>query len=140
MALWGIGTQFQREGENDTWEDIGEVTSIGPPESTTDTQDATSLTSPDGVEEVVPTIHRNGEATLNFNFDPEDTDQKSFQADRMARKKRNYRILFPDEENYYQFAAYVVGFSVGEITPDGLLTASVTLKATGSPNFGTVTP
>lgn len=133
MALWGIGTKFQRQ-VGGVWQDIGEITSIGPPESTMDTQDATTLDSPQGREQVVPTILRNGEATLSFNFDPDDADQKSFRTDMNTRTKRSYRIVFPDE-NFYQFDAYVVGFQIGEITPDGLLTANITLKATGAPGF-----
>lgn len=134
MALWGIGTKFQKQVE-EVWRDIGEITSISPPESTMDTQDATTLDSPQGREEIVPTILRNGEATITFNFDPEDVDQKSFRDDMENRVKGDYRILFPDESNFYQFSAYVVGFSIGEITPDGLLTATVTLRATGASTF-----
>ena len=139
MALWGIGTQFQRQDET-AWVDIGEITSITPPESTMDVADATTLTSPQGREEIVPTILRNGEASITFNFDPEDVDQKSFREDMENRVKGSYRILFPDESNYYQFDAYVVGFSIGDITPDGLLTATVTLRATGAPVFDKETP
>ena len=140
MASWGIGTQFLRVVEPDTWEAIGQITSITPPESTMDVQDATTLDSPDGREEIVPTILRNGEATLTFNFDPDDIDQQSFRDDMESRVKRSYRILFPDEENYYQFDAYVIGFNIGEITPDGLLSATATLRATGKPGFGKLEP
>lgn len=133
MALWGIGTKFQRL-VGGAWHDIGEVTNIGPPESTMDTADATTLDSPQGREEVLPTILRNGEATITCNFDPDDADQKSFRTDMNNRTKGSYRIVFPDE-NFYQFDAYVTGFQIGEITPDGLLTATITLKATGAPGF-----
>lgn len=139
MALWGIGTRFQkRDGE--TWKEIGEITGLTPPESTMDVVDVTTLASPQGREEITPTILRNGEATITFNFDPEDVDQKSFRDDMESRVKGEYRVLFPDESNFYQFSAYVVGFSIGEITPDGLLTATVTLRATGAPAFDKETP
>lgn len=134
MALWGIGTKFQIENQ-ETWEEIGDITSITPPEMTTDTLETTALDSPDGTEEIIPTIHRNGEASIAFNFDPDDDKQKAFNEDRKNRVKRNYRIVFPDG-SFYQFAAYVVGFAIGDITPDGLLTATVTLRATGSSSFG----
>jgi len=139
MALWGIGTLFERgDGESpEVFTAIGNITSINPPDSTMDTEDATTLDSPDGREEIVPTILRNGEATLTFNFDPDDTDQTSFRDDMNARQIRNYRIVFPTEaEDYYEFAAYVIGFELGEITPDGLLSANITLRATGDPSFG----
>jgi len=131
--MWGIGSKFQRKN-GASWDDIGNITSIGAPDSTMDFQDATTLDSPQGREEVTPTILRNGEGTINFNFDPDDTDQKSFRTDMATRTKRDYRIVFPDE-NFFQFSAYVGGFQIGEITPDGLLTATVTLRATGAPGF-----
>lgn len=136
MALWGIGTQFQRQDESN-WVEIGEITNISPPESTMDTADATTLDSPDGREEILPTLLRNGEATLTVNFDPSDIDQKSFFDDLKSRQKRNYRIVFTTGD-YYQFSAYVTGFQIGDIAPDGLLTATITLRATGAPDFGQV--
>lgn len=135
--MWGIGTKFQRKGTGDTYTDIANITSITPPESTLDTADATTLDSPDGREQIVPTILRNGEATLTVNFDPEDTAQTQFRTDMESRTKNTYRIVFPDD-SHYQFEAYVTGFNIGDITPDGLLSATVTLRATGKPTFGSV--
>ncbi len=141
-AIWGIGTKFQRgdgAGELEVFSDIGQITNISPPESTTDTVETTALDSPDGYEEKIPTIIRNGEATLTLNLDPSDQEQTEFQTDQETRTLRNYRIVFPNDY-FYQFSAYVTGFSVGEITPEGVLTATVTLSATGKPGFEKVTP
>lgn len=137
MALWGIGTKFMvgDGAESEQFVAIGEITNIGPPGMTTDVQDATTLDSEDGYEEKVPTIIRTGEGTLTFNFDPEDEDQKDFLNYLQTRAKKNFRVLYPDGVNFYQFAAYVTGYEPGEITPDGFLSVSVTLSATGKPTF-----
>lgn len=137
MALWGIGTKFMvgDGAEPEQFKAIGEITNISPPGITVDTQDSTTLDSEDGYEEKIPTIIRNGEGTITFNFDPEDEDQKEFLSYLRTRAKKNFRILYPDGDNYFQFSAYVTGYEPGDITPDGLLSVSVTLSATGKPFF-----
>lgn len=137
MAIWGIGTKLMVGDGSDPEEfvPVGKITNISPPGITVDIQDSTTLDSEDGYEEKIPTIIRNGDGTLTCNFDPEDEDQKNFLTYLQTRAKKNFRILFPDGENYYQFAAYVTGYELGEITPDGLLSINVTLSTTGKPQF-----
>lgn len=132
--MWGIGTKFQVKKDAE-FVDIAHVRSITPPGITTDMADATKLTSEDGFEEKQPTIHRLGEGTLNVLFEPDDEGQKEFLQNQINREKLDCRILFPDEENYYAFSAYVSGFELGEITPEGLLEGTVKLSASAKPTF-----
>lgn len=145
-AKWAIGTTFQRgDGEKtEGFDSVGKITNMSPPEISTDTVDSTSVTSETGREEIVPTIIRGGEMTLSMDLLPLKITGKAeeghdkFRSDMRKRKRRNYRLEFSDE-TFYQFSAFVVGFSIGEITPEGLLTATVTLRSTGKPFFGPVT-
>lgn len=136
MGLWAIGTKLKRNGT-----EIALVTNISPPETSVDTQDATTLSSVDGFEEVLPTIIRSGDSNIGLLLDPTDTGQKQFLTDLESRDLVDYEIEFPAADSdsageTYPFSAYVTGFAIGEITPDGLLTATVTLKATGEHGFG----
>lgn len=136
--MWGIGTKFQigDKATPEVYKDIAYVRSISPPGITTDMADATVLASEDGFEEKQPTIHRLGEGTLTLLFEPDDTDQQAFLAKQIAREKLNCRILFPNDDDCFDFTAYISGFELGEITPEGLLEATVTLAASAKPVFG----
>lgn len=140
MAQWAMGTTFQREGATpDTFEDIAEITSITGPGLTLDTADSTALDAEDGWEEVTGTILRTGEVTLEMNFLPSDTVQNSLITDMTARATKKYRLVFPDENSTtWEFSGIVTGFEPGGMTPDGVLTATVTIKPIGKPNLNVV--
>lgn len=133
--MWGIGAKFQIK-ENEAWVDIARVRSITPPGLTTDMADGTHLQSEGGVEEKQPTIHRLGDAVLNVLFEPDDEAQKELLNKQINRKKLDCRIVFPGETNNYNFSAYISGFELGEITPEGLLEATITFSASAKPAFG----
>lgn len=135
--MWGIGTRFQIK-ESEEWVDIAGIKNIAPPGITTDTADATVLyneENEEGFEEKQPTLHRLGESTVILLFEPDDDNQKSLLEKQIKRKKLDCRILFPDEENYMQFAAYLTGFELGDINPEGLLEATATFSASAKPTF-----
>lgn len=113
--------------------EIAQVTSISGPGISLDTVDVTEHDG-SGWEEVVPTILRSGEVTLEIAYDPADTTHKNASGgllyDLVQRASSVYTLTFPSSHSW-SFSAYVTGFEPSAPV-DGALTASVTLKITGA--------
>ena len=114
--------------------EIAQVTSISGPGISLDTVDVTEHDG-DGWEEVVPTILRSGEVTLEIAYDPAAATHKNASGgllfDLAQRAKSAYTLTFPTTPAAsWTFNAYVTGFEPSAPV-DGALTASVTLKITG---------
>jgi len=115
--------------------EIAQVASISGPGLALDTEDVTSHDSEDGWEEVVGTILRSGEVSLDLVFDPAEATQVALWTDMVSRAANTYSLVFPDAANKtWTFDALVTAFE-----PDaphaGALTASATLKITGKPTL-----
>lgn len=113
---------------------IAEVKDISGPGVTLEVIDVTNQSSPNGFEEIIPSIRRGGETTFDVNFIPGDATQNGATGLwYLARNKikRGYRLLLQDATDAYLFwDAYVT--MIGPKAPVvGALTASVTLRATG---------
>jgi predicted secreted protein len=124
----GAGTEVFTE--------IAHVTKMGGPGLGVDTEDVTTHDSTSAWEEVVATILRTGEMTLDIIYDPNDgthdaTDGLVSKLD--SKTKANFELIFPDATEW-SFSAYVTGFEPDE-PHDGALTASVSLKITGQPTL-----
>lgn len=117
---------------------IASVRSIGGPGLSLDTEDVTTHDSTEAWEEVVGTILRTGEITLDIVYDPADSshDATSGLVYQLEQKLlTNYQLIFPDTATtQWDFAAYVTGFEPEEPF-DGALTASVTMKISGKPTL-----
>jgi len=112
-----------------------QVQSISGPALSLDTEDVTSLDSTNGWEEVVGTILRSGEITMDIVYDPANATQKyaagGLLYDMVSRTAITLTLVFPDAANTeWTFSAYVTGFEP-DAPHDGALTASVTFKLTG---------
>ena len=124
----------------ETFDEIAAVTSIGGPGLSLDTEDVTCHDSTEGWEEVVATVLRTGEVTLEINYDPADdthdlTGTLGLLAKAAAKTLTNFKLTFPDAATTeWSFSAYVTGFEPSAPV-DGALTASVTLKITGKPTL-----
>jgi len=110
---------------------IAQVSSISGPGLSADTVDVTTHDSPGGWEEVVVSILRNGELTLEIVYDP------AAHADLIAtyegKTKQSYELQFPDDAyTAFIFDAYITNFEP-DMPVDGALTASITIKLTGEP-------
>lgn len=122
----------------EAYANIAQVKNFGGPGFALDTEDVTTHDSAGAFEEVVATILRSGEMTLDIEYDPVDnTHDKDgslgllYRLD--AKKLSAYKITFPDAGGtIWYFHAYPTGFEPGAAV-DGALTASVTLKLTGAP-------
>jgi predicted secreted protein len=115
---------------------IAQIQAISGPGLSLDTEDVTSLDSTGAWEEVVGTILRSGEVTLDIVYDPAAATHKYASGgllyDMALRTATTYTLVFPDTgATEWVFSAFVVGFEPSA-PHDGALTASVTLKPTGS--------
>jgi predicted secreted protein len=129
-----FGTLLKRDGTA-----VAQVQSISGPGLTLDTEDVTSHDSTGGWEEVVATILRSGEVSLDIVYDPAAATHKyaagGLLHDLVSRTAVSYTLVFSDTANTtWTFSAFVTGFEPSA-PHDGALTAAVTLKLTGAPTL-----
>ena len=130
----GYGTVLEREGTP-----IVQVTNISGPGLSLDVEDVTTHDSTGAWEEVVATILRSGEVSMDIVYDPAAATHKNaaggLLADLVARTAVTYTLIFSDAANTeWEFEAFVVGFEP-DAPHDGALTASVTMKISGQPTL-----
>lgn len=118
---------------------IVQVQNISGPGLSLDTEDVTTHDSTGAWEEVVATILRSGEITLDIVYDPAAATHSATAggliADMVARTPQTYSLVFPDAASTtWTFSAFVVGFEPSA-PHDGALTASVTMKPNGQPTL-----
>lgn len=129
-----FGTQLKRNGAT-----IAQLKTIGGPGLALDTEDVTSHDSPGGWEEVVGTILRSGEVSLDLVFDPADATHKNTSGgligDMISRTPHQYQLVLPTSPaTTWTFDALVTKFEPSA-DASGALTASATLKVTGEPTL-----
>ena len=127
-----FGTLFKRGATT-----IAAVSNISGPGLSLDTEDVTTHDSASGWEEVVGTILRSGEVSLDLEYDPAAATHKNASGgllyDLASRASTTFSITFPDA-TVWSFTAFVTGFEPSA-PHDGALTASVKLKLTGQPTL-----
>ena len=111
-----------------------QVTNISGPSISLDTTDVTSHDSTSAWEEVVATILRSGEVTMDIVYDPATATHKNagdgLLADLISRTAIPIALVFSDAgTTTWTFSAFVTGFEPS-MPVDGALTASVTFKPT----------
>jgi predicted secreted protein len=113
---------------------VAYISNIGGPSLSADTEDVTTHDSPGAWEEVVATILRTGELSLDIVYDPvEGTHDASTGLISLvdSRLAAGFEVVFPDTTTW-AFAAFVNGFEPSAPV-DGALTAAVKMKITGAP-------
>jgi predicted secreted protein len=129
-ATRGRNAVFGIEGETPgTYVAVAEVTSIRPPSWSRDAVEATHLTSDDDYKEFIAGIKEAGEAQMTLNWVPSATDAM---VAAFADDFGNYQITAPNGVRL-QFSGFFLTYEPGEMTPEGKMTASVTIKASGKP-------
>ena len=118
----------------------GQVTNISGPGLSLDTEDVTSHDSTGGWEEVVGTILRSGEVTMDIVYDPAGATYANagtgLLADLVARVLvEDFHLVFSDAgATEWDFDAFVTGFEPSAPV-GGALTASVKFKLSGAPTL-----
>ena len=115
--------------------EIAAVTNISGPGLAMDIEDVTSHDQATAFEEVVATIIRSGEVSLDIVYDPAAATHYA-SAGGVVYKLQNrqytwFDLIFVSTYNW-TFSGYVAGFEPGAPV-EGALTASVTIKITGAP-------
>ena len=118
---------------------VAAVRSISGPGLSLDTEDVTSHDSTEAWEEVVATILRTGEISVEIEYDPNAATHKNAALgllyDLTTRASAAYSIVFPSSPTVtWSFTAYVTAFEP-DAPHDGSLTANVSLKITGKPTL-----
>jgi len=132
-----FGTTLKRGGTGGTA--IAAISNISGPGLSLDTEDVTSHDSTGGWEEVVGTILRSGEVSIDIVYDPNAATHKNaaggLLADLVSRTAQTYAITWPSSAAVsWTFSAYVTGFEPSA-SVDGALTATATFKITGQPTL-----
>lgn len=132
------GTTLEFDDGAGGWTQVAQVINLGGPSLSADTEDATDHDSPGGFEEVVVTILRTGEVTLEIHYDPTDASHDASTGLISLyenRTKKTWRLTFPDAASTsWQFDGYITNLEPSA-PHDGKLTKSVTLKLTGQPTL-----
>ena len=115
---------------------IAQVRNIGGPGLSVDTEDVTTHDSTEGWEEVVATIARSGEVSLEIVYDPAGATHSATAG--LVDYEENlklgfFTLTFPDT-TAWSFPGYVTGFEPGA-PHDGALTANVNVKISGKPTL-----
>lgn len=119
--------------------EYAQVSNISGPGLSLDTEDVTSHDSTGAWEEVVGTILRSGEITLDLVWDPAHATHKyaagGLLYDLVQRTLIALTLEFPDAATTtWSFNALVTGFEP-TAPVDGALTATVKLKLSGQPTL-----
>ena len=127
-----FGCELQKGGVK-----YANVTNISGPGLSLDTEDVTSHDSTGGWEEVVGTILRSGEISMDLVYDPGDDTHRNtadgLLADLAARTAITLKLIFSDTPatTEWDFDAFVTGFEPSAPV-GGALTAVAKFKLTGS--------
>ena len=135
-AAFGIGDGASSE----VFTDLAEVISISPPSQATDMIDVTQLKSTDRLREFIAGFIDPGDVSLELNHVPGSAADIAIQALEGLSATTNFRVTFPDGSGgsvTWIFAGFLSGYEPN-ITPDAAMTATVTIKVTGTTTVGTL--
>lgn len=130
----------------DTLDLIAGITNISGPGLGLDTIDTTAHDSPGAFEEVIATIIRTGEVTLDLNYNPNNATHmadttpvggtgEGLAAALVNRSTKWFRLIFPTSPAVqWDFKGIVTAFEP-DMPYDDKLGASVTIKLTGQPTL-----
>ena len=116
---------------------IAQITNIGGPGLTLDTEDVTTHDQATAWETVVATILRTGEMTLDIVYDPAGATHYYAAGGilyRLANKQYTWFDLTFSSTYDWKFSGYITAFEPGAPV-EGALTATVGIKITGAPTL-----
>ena len=134
QAIFGINTELQLgdNGSPENFTTIAEVRSERP-----EHERRPLIDSQNGVREFKAGLTDPGDLTFDLNFQPAEPthdDSTGTLSLLVSKAVRNHRIIFPGSIRTWQFQGIYTGHPVN-FPIDDVLTANVTLKVTGIPNF-----
>lgn len=127
----GFSATFGIEGGTPgTYVTVAEIVSITPPGLTREAIDATHLASPDGFKEYIAgkvTDQTDASIVLNYTAANATALIAAFTAG-----SGKFEITRPDG-SAFRFAGIVTSWAPGDLTPDGKIEATLTIKPSGAP-------
>lgn len=132
-----FGTKFQIK--DTTWKTVAHVADISGPGFSADTEDVTTHDSTDAWNEFLKGTKDAGEITFELIWDPADTDSQKAVLDAVSTDPdddpEEIRVVFPSATpTTWEFKGFITGFEAAAPVK-GRLSANVTVKLTGKPNF-----
>ena len=115
-----------------TYTNVIEVTAITPPQYSRDAVETTHLLSTNGYRTFIGGLKDGGSVSFDINWDPSNSDVVIAALE--AATNGQFKITFPDATTCV-FGGVVTGYQLGQVTPDGKLTASATIKTSGQPTW-----
>lgn len=127
-AITGFGTQVLRGLAS-----LGELVTVGAPNLSRDTVDATHMGSPEGWREFIAALKDGGEFSLGIQNKPSSASYQALVADFDVDEPQAYSINFPDDSRW-NFTAIITGLETD--TPlDNKIVTNATFKISGKPTF-----
>jgi hypothetical protein len=132
-ALIGYGTIFAVESApgSGSYTQLGEVTSVTPPNLSVDQIDATHMQSPGRTREFIQGLADPGEMSIEMNYIANSATDAFLLAWRTSGLTRSARISYPGSATD-TFPAFILGYAPGSIDPSDKMSATLSLKVAGA--------
>lgn len=114
---------------------VAEVKKIGEPKKTVNMVDCTPINETNGYEQMVPTLKKGDEFTLEGNWYPSDAAQIAMEADFESLTEREYVITSTNPVWTLTGNGYITGFSLAGLESSGVQGFSTTIKPTSKPTL-----
>lgn len=114
---------------------VAEVKKIGEPKKTVNMVDCTPINEASGYEQMVPTLKKGDEFTLEGNWYPSDAAQVAMEADFESLTEREYIITSTNPVWTLTGNGYITAFSLPGLESSGVQGFSATIKPTSKPTL-----
>lgn len=151
QPILGLGTVISigTQGASPTFTAVNKVKKVTPPKPKWDTEDVTTLDTPNTGRIFAKTLLNNGEVSIEGEWESADPGQVALAAALtsapVAVYGQNYpfKIVLPVDTvggqtstgDTLTFSALVIGFEIGEASIDKIVPFSASLKVTGALTF-----
>lgn len=132
-AQIGWGTEFWLDNASGTLTELGEITSVTPPNPQVADVEATHFKSANRRREYIAGLVEDGEGTFEMNYVPGSATDVLIRAAINDGDARDYKIVLPDGEDTWEITGkcIVKGYERG-IPIDDRMTATMTVRFTGA--------
>ena len=114
---------------------VAALTKIGEQKTEIEEVDVTTLDSPDGAKEFISGAKNPGAIDVEGNFPPSNKEQiESLYSVFKSGNNRDFKIEYTNGDTL-EFSAYLSSFGYKEVSTDGLLGFSMSLKLSGLPVY-----
>jgi hypothetical protein len=116
------------------WTEVAEVVGLTPPSDSVDEHEVTHMQSPGGVKEHIAGLSDPGDMSVKINHIPGSDTDEFILAWKSSRQRRDTRITYPSGRTQ-QLTTFVKGYVPDELTPNGPMTATLSLRNASASTF-----